>query len=91
MGLPLPVTVCCSLGPPGNGDGGVIFLGGGLQPQPDAGFKDNADNMYQCFKVDTEGAVDDGWLRALCNTRADTFNWLAENGVKSTSPQTDEG
>ena len=62
-----------------------------MQPQPDASFKDNADNMYQCFKVDTEGAVDDGWLRALSNTRADTFNWLAENGVKFTSPQTDEG
>ena len=56
--------------------------GGGTQPQTDAGFNDNADNMYQCLKVDTEGAVADDRLTACRNEHADAFNWLAEKCIK---------
>ena len=30
--------------------GGAIFLGGGVQPQTDAGFKDNAGHMYSASR-----------------------------------------
>ena len=56
--------------------------GGGAQSPTDAGFNDNADNMYQCLKVDTEGAVADDRLTACRNEHADAFNWVAEKCIK---------
>jgi 3-oxo-5alpha-steroid 4-dehydrogenase len=68
--------------------GGVIYLGGGTQSQLDAGFDDDADNMYNCLKIDTEGAVDDDRLRAFCNESKANFDWMRDNGVRFADPAT---
>ena len=68
--------------------GGVIYLGGGTQSQIDAGFDDDAENMYNCLKIDTEGAVDDDRMRAFCNESKTNFDWMRDNGVLFADPAT---
>lgn len=68
--------------------GGVVYLGGGTQSQIDAGFADDADNMYRCLKHECEVSVDDERLRAFCNESKANFDWLADHGVQWVDPAT---
>lgn len=68
--------------------GGVIYLGGGTKSQSDAGFVDDADNMYKCLKFESELAVDDDRLRAFCNESKANFEWLSQHNVPFANPDT---
>lgn len=70
--------------------GGVIYLGGGTQSQIDAGFEDDAENMYRCLKIESEGAVDDDRMRAFCEESKGNFEFLRDNGVKFADPSKDK-
>ena len=56
-----------------------VDCGGGAPSPTDAGFNDNANNMYHCFNIDIGGAVEGDRLIAFCNESAATSNLLAES------------
>jgi len=70
--------------------GGVIYLGGGTKSQTEAGFQDDADNMYRCLKFECELSVDDNRLRAFCAESKENYDWLSAHGVPFSDPKTDK-
>ncbi|HEY9035432.1 MAG TPA: FAD-binding protein [Pseudomonadales bacterium] len=61
--------------------GGILYAGGGTRIQQEAGFEDDADNMFNYLKQEAKDAVSEATLRRFCNDSVDNFNWLSERGV----------
>jgi 3-oxo-5alpha-steroid 4-dehydrogenase len=61
--------------------GGIVYLGGGTETQRQAGFEDDAEEMFRYLRQETGGAVDEGLLRDFCEHSRETHQWLVAQGV----------
>ncbi len=61
--------------------GGIYYAGGGTRIQREAGFEDDADNMFRYLRQETKDAVREDTLRRFCEQSVDNFNWISERGV----------
>lgn len=60
---------------------GGIYYGGGTAIQREAGYDDNAEEMFRYLKMETEGVVSDETLRRFCENSNDNLEWLQSQGV----------
>lgn len=61
--------------------GGVVYAGGGTNIQKKAGVEDDAEQLYQYLKLETQGIVEDATLREFCNGSVGMLEWLQAQGV----------
>lgn len=61
--------------------GGIFYAGGGTRIQQEAGFEDDAGNMFNYLKQEVKDAVSEATLRRFCEHSVANFNWLDERGV----------
>ena len=64
-----------------NISGGIYYAGGGTSIQKEAGFEDDAENMYNYLQHEVQGAVSDETLKDFCDKSVDNFDWMVKNGV----------
>ncbi|NRB36899.1 MAG: FAD-binding protein [Pseudomonadales bacterium] len=64
-----------------NISGGIYYAGGGTSIQKEAGFEDDAENMYNYLQHEVQGAVSDKTLKDFCDSSVDNFDWMVKMGV----------
>ena len=62
--------------------GGVVYLGGGTRYQKEAGFDDNADEMFKYLSQETADAVKPETLKRFCDQSLENMAWLEQQNVK---------
>ncbi|MGC4113654.1 MAG: FAD-binding protein [Myxococcales bacterium] len=61
--------------------GGVVYAGGGTNPQKAAGVEDDVESMLRYLVRETEAGVDEAVLRAFCEASRDNLAWLESMGL----------
>jgi len=61
--------------------GGVVYAGGGTIPQRQAGYADDAEQMFNYLRLEVRDAVDEPTLRSFCEQSLDQLHWLEGLGV----------
>jgi len=62
--------------------GGVIYAGGGTDPQRAAGVEDSKEQMLAYLRAETSGAVSDEALRQFCEESPEQLRWLERLGLE---------
>jgi 3-oxo-5alpha-steroid 4-dehydrogenase len=62
--------------------GGIVYAGAGTPYQEDAGYEDDADNMFAYLQMEVQGVVDDATLRRFCEQSVDRLAWLEKHGAR---------
>jgi len=62
--------------------GGIIYAGGGTRQQRNAGFEDDAGNMFRYLKQETGDCVSDAHLREFCEASVANLEWLESLGLE---------
>ncbi|HEY3445943.1 MAG TPA: FAD-binding protein [Myxococcales bacterium] len=61
--------------------GGVVYAGGGTGPQKAAGVEDDVESMVRYLARETDGGVEEGVLRAFCESSRENLAWLESLGL----------
>jgi 3-oxo-5alpha-steroid 4-dehydrogenase len=61
--------------------GGVVYAGGGSIPQRQAGYADDAEQMFNYLRLEVRDAVDEAILRSFCEQSLAQLHWLEGLGV----------
>jgi 3-oxo-5alpha-steroid 4-dehydrogenase len=61
--------------------GGVVYAGGGSVPQRQAGYADDAEQMFNYLRLEVRDAVDEATLRSFCEQSLAQLHWLESLGV----------
>ena len=64
--------------------GGVVYAGG-TRFQREAGFDDNAEEMYKYLRLEAGDAVSDATLRRFCEQSNENLEWLEGHGIPFSS------
>jgi 3-oxo-5alpha-steroid 4-dehydrogenase len=65
---------------------GGVYYGGGTQVQKEFGIEDNAEELYEYLKLETQGVVKDETLRRFCHESSNNLAWLTSHGVQFGGP-----
>jgi 3-oxo-5alpha-steroid 4-dehydrogenase len=65
---------------------GGVYYGGGTQVQKEFGIDDNAEELYEYLKLETQGVVKDETLRRFCRESSNNLAWLTSHGVQFGGP-----
>jgi len=61
--------------------GGVVYAGGGSVSQQQAGYADDAEQMFNYLRLEVRDAVDEATLRSFCEQSLAQLHWLEGLGV----------
>jgi 3-oxo-5alpha-steroid 4-dehydrogenase len=61
--------------------GGVVYAGGGSTSQKQAGYEDDAEQMFEYLRLEVRNAVDEATLRSFCEQSLAQLQWLEGFGV----------
>jgi 3-oxo-5alpha-steroid 4-dehydrogenase len=61
--------------------GGVVYAGGGSTSQKQAGYEDDAEQMFNYLRLEVCDAVDEAILRSFCEQSLAQLHWLEGLGV----------
>lgn len=63
-------------------NGGIFYAGGGTAAQKEAGVEDDAENMFNYLRHETQGVVKETTLRRFCKSSADDYDWMVRHGAR---------
>jgi 3-oxo-5alpha-steroid 4-dehydrogenase len=65
--------------------GGIVYAGGGTPYQREAGYHDDANNMFDYLQQEVGDIVDEVTLRHFCDGSVDRLAWLEKHGAQFSS------